>query len=155
MPIARGQALFVQLQDAGQTTTMARWQSFWVDQTVTWESSPWNYQPMDWSGIVSGSGGDQATLNLPRLPSIQAMLRQALAGPWIASMRVYQFDEALDTGSPQAGQILVGSCIGQVIGASATATSITMKLGSALSPVGAQFPPVTATDALIGVPCVL
>jgi hypothetical protein len=30
-----------------------------------------------------------------------------------------------------------------------------MKLGSALSPVGAQFPPVTATDSLIGVPCVL
>lgn len=155
MPIARGQALFVAFQDAGQITTMERWQSFWVDQTVTWESAPWNYQPMDWSGITSGSGGDQATLLLPRLPSIQSLLRQALAGPWIATMRVYQFDEALDTGSPQAGQILVGSCIGQVIGASATATSITMKLGSALSPVGAQFPPVTATDALIGVPCVL
>ena len=155
MAVARGQALFVQFRDAGQITTVARWQSFWIDQTVTWESQPWDYQPMDWAGIISGSGGDQATISLPRLPSIQSLLRQALAGPWIAILRVYQFDEALDAGSPQVGQVLVGSCIGQVIGASATATGITMKLGSALSPVGAQFPPVTATDSLIGVPCVL
>ena len=154
--MGRGQALFVQLQDAGQITTMARWQTGWIEQTVTWEGQPWDYRQMDWSGITSGSGGDQATIKLPRLPSVQSMMRQALAGPWIATMRVYQFDDAdLDASGPQAGQILVGSCIGQVIGASATATSITLKLGSALSPVGAQFPPVTATDSLIGVPCVL
>ena len=155
MPVDRGQALFVQLQDAGQTATMARWQSFWIDATVTWESVPWDYQQMDWAGITSGSGGDQATLTLPRLPSVQAILRQVLAGPWIATLRVYQFDESLDVGTPQAEQVLVGSCIGQVISASGTATGITMKLGSALSPIGAQFPPVTATDDLIGVPCVL
>ena len=154
--MGRGQALFVQLQDAGQITTMARWQTGWIEQTVTWEGHPWDYRQMDWSGITSGSGGDQATIKLPRLPSVQSMMRQALAGPWIATMRVYQFDDAdLDASGPQTGQILVGSCIGQVIGASATATSITLKLGSALSPVGAQFPPVTATDSLIGVPCVL
>jgi hypothetical protein len=51
--------------------------------------------------------------------------------------------------------VLVGSTVGQVISASATVTSITLKLGSALSPVGAQFPPRTATSSLIGVPCVL
>jgi len=153
--MARGQALFVQLQDAGQVTTMARWQSFWIDATVTWQGHPWSYQPMDWSGVTSGSGGDQATLMLPRLPSIQSIMRQALAGPWIATLLVYQFDESLDAGSPQAGQVLIGSCIGQVVSASATATTLTLKLGSALSPIGAQFPPIIATDDLIGVPCIL
>jgi hypothetical protein len=82
-------------------------------------------------------------------------MKRALYGPWIATLRVYQFDEALDTGAPQDGQVLVGSTVGQVISASATVTSITLKLGSALSPVGAQFPPRTATSSLIGVPCAL
>lgn len=154
--MARGQALFVQLRDEAGTVTYARWQSFWVDATVTWESQPWAYMPMDWAGITSGSGGgDQATITLPRLPSVDGIMRRALAGPWLAVLRVYQFDESIDAGAPQAGQVLVGSCIGQVISASATASTIALKLGSALSPVGAQFPPVTATDALIGVPCVL
>jgi len=154
--MGRGHALFVELQDAGQVATMARWQSFWIDARVTWESQAWDYQPMDWSGITSGSSGnEQAGLILPRLPSLQAIMRQALAGPWIATLRVYQFDESLDAGSPQAEQVLVGSVIGQVISASATATAITLAIGSALSPVGAQFPPVAATDDLIGVPCVL
>ena len=58
----------------------------------------------------------------------------------------------VDTGPP-AGAILVGSATGEVIGASGGLTSITMRLGSALSPVGAQFPPRTATTPLIGVPC--
>jgi hypothetical protein len=151
----RGQALFVELQDEQQTTTYARWQSFWIDATVTWEGQGWTYQPMDWSGITSGSGGDQATITLPRLPSVDSIMRRALAGLWLATLRVYQFDESLDAGAPQAGQVLVGSCIGQVISASATATSIELRMGSALSPVGAQFPPVLASDALIGVPCVL
>ena len=66
MPVDRGQVLFVQLQDAGQTATMARWQSFWIDAAVSWESASWDYQQMDWAGITSGSGGDQATLTLPR-----------------------------------------------------------------------------------------
>jgi hypothetical protein len=154
--MGRGQALFVELQDAGQVATMARWQSFWIDATVTWEGQPWAYQPLDWAGITSGSTGTgQADLIMPRLPSLQTIMRQALAGPWFATLRVYQFDETLDAGAPQAGQVLVGSCVGQVITASATATAITLGIGSALSPIGAQFPPVAATDDLIGVPCVL
>lgn len=155
MAVARGQAAFVQLADEGGLV-VARWQSFWIDATVTWESQAWDYQQMDWAGITSGqTTGEQASLTLPRLPSIQALMKRALYGPWIATLRVYQFDEALDTGAPQAGQVLVGSTVGQVISASATVTSITLKLGSALSPVGAQFPPRTATSSLIGVPCVL
>ena len=153
--MARGQAAFIELLDEGGTTR-ARWQSFWVDQSVTWEGKSWDYQQLDWAGITSGQAtGEQAAITLPRLPSVQALMKQALYGPWVAKLRVYQFDETADAGSPQAAQILVGSTVGQVVSASATVTGITLKLGSALSPVGAQFPPRTATSALIGVPCVL
>lgn len=153
--MARGQAAFIELLDEGGTTR-ARWQSFWVDQSVTWEGKSWDYQQLDWAGITSGqTTGEQAAITMPRLPSVQALMKQALYGPWVAKLRVYQFDETADAGSPQAAQILVGSTVGQVVSASATVTGITLKLGSALSPVGAQFPPRTATSALIGVPCVL
>ena len=77
----------------------------------------------------------------------------ALAGPWVAQVRVIQFDEEQGTTAPPATYVLAASCVGEVIGASATLTTMTWKLGSALSPVGAQFPPRTAITPLIGVPC--
>jgi hypothetical protein len=71
----------------------------------------------------------------------------------VAEVRVIQFDEEAGTTAPPAAYVLAASCIGEVIGASATLTTMTWKLGSALSPVGAQFPPRTAITPLIGVPC--
>jgi hypothetical protein len=81
------------------------------------------------------------------------MTETALAGPWVATLSVLQFDETAASSGPPAAYVLAASCVGEVIGASATITQITWKLGSALSPVGAQFPPRTAITPLIGVPC--
>jgi hypothetical protein len=97
--------------------------------------------------------GDQATLTLPAVPSVLAMTEQALAGPWVATLSVIQFDESAASSGPPATTVLAASCVGEVIGASASLTQITWKLGSALAPIGAQFPPRTVITALIGVPC--
>jgi hypothetical protein len=149
----RGQAAFVAIGD-GFGATFARWQSYWVDAVVSWDGQQWAYQQLDWAGLASGQAvGDQATLTLPAVPSVQAMTEQALAGPWVATLRVIQFDESTATSGPPASYILAANCVGEVIGASASLTQITWKLGSALSPVGAQFPPRTAITPLIGVPC--
>jgi hypothetical protein len=149
-----GQAAFLELSD-GYGTTFARWQSYWIDQITTWDGQAWTYQQFDWAGITSGqSTGDQASLTLPAVPSVLAMAERALAGPWVATLRVIQFDEAEATATaPPAAYVLAASCVGQVISASATLTQLTWRLGSALAPVGAQFPPSTAITALIGVPC--
>ena len=153
--MARGQVAFLQLANEGGAV-IARWQSFWVDLSVIWEGQLWDYQQMDWVGITSGqASAEQVTITLPRLPSVQSLVKRALYGPWVATLRVYQFDEVLDAGAPQSAQALVGSTVGQVVSASGSLTTLTMKLGSALSPVGAQFPPRTATTTLIGVPCQL
>jgi hypothetical protein len=151
--MATGQAAFVELGD-GFGTTFARWQSYWIDQIVSWDGQSWTYQQLDWAGVTSGQAtGDQATLTLPAVPSVLALTEQALAGPWVATLRVIQFDEtSADTGPP-AAYALAASCVGEVIGASGSLTSRTWKLGSALSPVGCQFPPRTAITPLIGVPC--
>jgi hypothetical protein len=148
-----GQAAFLVLGD-GFGTVFARWQSYWVDATTTWDGQVWTYQQLDWAGIVSGQAtGDQVTIKLPAVPSVRAITDQALAGPWVASLRVIQFDEQLGTAAPPDAYVLAASCVGQVVGASASLTQITWKLGSALAPVGAQFPPRTALTSLIGVPC--
>jgi hypothetical protein len=153
----RGQALFVELQDEAGNL-MDRWQSCWIEQTVTWEGQAWRYQQMEWAGITSGQAtGAQASITMPRLPSVDALTGRAVAGPWLAFLLVYQFpdDEGASTASPPADMILVGSTVGQVVKFSGGLTEVTWQLGSALSPVGAQFPPRTATDGLIGVPCLL
>jgi hypothetical protein len=85
---------------------------------------------------------------------MRAFVERALAETWLAALDVYQLadDGTADT-APPAGAVLVGSAIGEVIGASGGLSSITVRIGSALSPVGAQFPPRSATTPLIGVPC--
>ncbi len=152
--MATGQAAFLEIGDGFGSITN-RWQSYWVDQVVTWDGKIWIYQQLDWAGLISGQAvGDQASITLPAVPSVRGLTEQALAGAWVAQLRVIQFDEeAAGSTPPASGYVLAASCIGQVIGASGNLTQITWQLGSALSPIGAQFPPVTATTALIGVPC--
>ena len=149
----RGQAAFLAIGD-GFGTVYRRWQSYWIDAVVSWDSQAWAYQQLDWAGLASGQAvGDQATLTLPAVPSVQTLTEAALAGPWVATLSVIQFDETAAAAGPPAAYTLVASCVGEVIGASASLTQITWRLGSALAPVGAQFPPRTAITPLIGVPC--
>ena len=150
--MAVGQAAFLEIGDGFGSITN-RWQSYWIDQVVSWDSRTWTYQQLDWAGLVSGQAvGDQATITLPAVPSVLQLTERALAGAWVAQLRVIQFDESAATTPPASGYVLAASCIGQVVGASGTLTQTTWRLGSALSPLGAQFPPATATTALIGVP---
>jgi hypothetical protein len=151
--MATGQAAFLEIGD-GFGATFARWQSYVIDQIVSWDSQSWTYQQLDWAGITSGQAvGDQASITLPAVPSVLQLTEQARAGAWVATLRVIQWDEELSSTPPASGYVLAASCVGQVIGANGSLTQITWRLGSALSPIGSQFPPRTAITALIGVPC--
>lgn len=148
-----GQAAFVELSD-GYGCTFARWQSYWIDAIATWEGQSWAYQQFDWEGLTSGQAvGDQGNLTLPAIPSVLGLTERALAGSWVVSLRVLQFDEEAAAAAPPTDYVLVASCVGQVVGASGGLTRRTWRLGSALSPIGAQFPPRAAITSLIGVPC--
>jgi hypothetical protein len=78
---------------------------------------------------------------------------QALDEARLAELRLYEFDTILGNSTPQAGQTLIASYLGEVVGVSGSFTSIQMQLGSSLSPVGAQVPPRKFTTTLIGAPC--
>ena len=75
----RIQAARLTLSDGA--TTFARWQSFWIDQIVSWSGQAWEYEPFNWEGLLSGqSSVDQIAVTVPATPSNRAMVERALAG---------------------------------------------------------------------------
>lgn len=154
--MANEQATVALVDLAAGGITYRRWQNHWLDKIVTWESQQWEYQQLEWAGLTAGAAAtaEQATISLPALPSIEAILAAARVQRWLVTLRVYRFpDAAPGLTGPPATMDLIGSALGEIVGMSATQTQITLRLGSALSPVGAQFPWLLASNDLIGVPC--
>ena len=75
----------------------------------------------------------------------------AIARGLLAELSIYQFDPAVNNDTPQGNQTQVALYVGQVVGGSASLTTMTLQLGSALSPVGVQIPPLKLTTQLMGI----
>lgn len=148
------QAALLELSD-GNGTIYRRWQNHWIDAGVTWESQRWDYLAFNWDGLTAGAAAasDQITITLPREGDAGALATQAVALRWVVNLRIYQPDEAAALSGPPVGMPLLDSALGQVVGLTGDATTLALRLGSPLLPVGAQFPPLLATTRLIGVPC--
>ncbi len=153
--MARGQAQFLRIFSG--TTTYQRWQSYYVNTSVSWESAPWDYQPFDADGITAGEVQAESSISitLPATTNVMEVVLQALDEARLAELRLYEFDTLLGNDTPQLGQTLIASYLGEVVGVQGSFTSIQMQLGSSLSPVGAQVPPRTFSTRLIGAPCKL
>jgi hypothetical protein len=153
--MARGQSQYLRIFSG--STTYQRWQSYYVNTSVTWESAAWSYQPFDADGITAGEVQSESSISvsLPATTNVMEVVLQALDEARLAELRLYEFDTILGNSTPQAGQTLIASYLGEVVGVSGGFTSIQMQLGSSLSPVGAQVPPRTFSTRLIGAPCKL
>ena len=153
--MARGQSQFLRIFSG--TTTYQRWQSYYVNTSVTWESASWSYQPFDADGITAGEVQSESSISitLPATTNVMEVVLAALNEARLVELRMYEFDTILGNNTPQAGQSLIASYLGEVVSANGTFTSIVINLGSSLSPVGAQVPPRKFTTRLIGVPCLL
>ena len=153
--MARGQSQFLRIFSG--STTYQRWQSYYVNTSVTWESAAWSYQPFDADGITAGEVQSESSISvtLPATTNVMEVVLQALDEARLAELRLYEFDTILGNSTPQTGQTLIASYLGEVVGVSGGFTSIQMQLGSSLSPVGAQVPPRKFTTKLIGAPCQL
>lgn len=153
--MGRAQSQFLRIFSG--TTTYQRWQSYYVNTSVPWESATWDYQPFDADGITAGEVQSESSISI-RLPATTTVLEgalQALDEARLAELRLYEFDTILGNSAPQSGQVLIASYVGEVVGVQGGFTSIEMQLGSSLSPVGAQVPPRTFSTRLIGSPCKL
>jgi hypothetical protein len=153
--MARGQSQYLRIFSGD--ITYQRWQSYYVNTSVTWESAAWSYQSFDADGITAGEVQSESSISvtLPATTNVMEVALQALNEARLAELRLYEFDPILGNSTPQTEQTLIASYLGEVVGVSGGFTSIQMQLGSSLSPVGAQVPPRTFSTRLIGAPCKL
>jgi hypothetical protein len=153
--MARGQSQYLRIFSG--STTYQRWQSYYVNTSVTWESAAWSYQPFDADGITAGEVQSESSISvtLSATTNVMEVVLQALNEARLAELRIYEFDTILGNSTPQTGQTLIASYLGEVVGVQGSFTSIQMQLGSSISPVGAQVPPRKFTTKLIGAPCQL
>jgi hypothetical protein len=153
--MARAQAQYLRIFSG--STTYQRWQSYYVNTSVSYGSAVWAYQAFDADGITAGEVQSESSI-VVRMPAttnaIEAVL-QALDDERLAELQIYEFDTLLGNSTPQAGQMMIASYLGEVVGVSGSFTLIEMELGSSLSPIGAQVPPRNFTSKLIGSPCKL
>ena len=132
-------------------TTLHRWQSYYANQALPIAGGgTWIYVPFEASGITGGQTGDESgvTITLPALPFVADAVHLAIAEGHRWELSIYQF-----TPGREADVQLAATFTGEITGASATLTALSIELGTTLSPVGAQIPPRTFTTRLIGKGC--
>jgi hypothetical protein len=153
--MARAQSQYLRIFSG--STTYQRWQSYYVNTSVTYGGASWSYQPFDAGGITAGEVQSESSISirLPATTNVIEVVLQALDEARLAELQFYEFDTILGNSTPQAGQTLIASYLGEVVGVKGGFTEIEMELGSSLAPVGAQVPPRTFSTRLIGAPCKL
>jgi hypothetical protein len=149
--MARAQSYYLRVFDIGGAT-YNRWQSYYFGKTVTFDSQDWQYVPFVVDGFSAGVSGDEAaiTVTVPATTFAVRALEPAIYDGQLVEVKTYQFDTTRGNLLPQAGQELIASFTGQAIGGSSDLTSLTVQLGSALSPIGAQIPPRKFTTSVMG-----
>ena len=147
----RAQSQYLRIYDSGGTTYQ-RWQSYYANTSVTWASAKWLYVPFIADGITAGVSGDESNVTITAAATSMVIdaFEIAILDGRLVDLSIYQFDSNSGNDSPQASQQLVAGYTGQVTGGAATLTTLTLQLGSALSPVGAQVPPRKFTTAIMG-----
>jgi hypothetical protein len=154
--MARAQAQYMRIYGA-DGVTYQRWQSYYGNTTVSYDSSSWQYVPFVADGFTAGLSGDEADISVtaPATSVVIDAFESAISSGRLVELSIYQFDPELGNDVPQFGQELVAGYTGQVVGGTAALTTLTLQLGSALSPVGAQIPPRNFTTAIMGKGAVL
>lgn len=152
--MARAQSQFMRIFDSGGTTYQ-RWQSYYANTSVTWDQAAWQYLPFIADGFTEGISGDESNINVtaPAIAVVTEAFEAAIANGRLVELKTYQFDALFGNDAPPSNQTLIAQYVGQVTGGSSSLTSLTLTLGSAIAPVGAQIPIRTFSTALIGVGC--
>lgn len=152
--MARAQSQFLRIFDPGGTT-YHRWQSYYTNKAVALDSHYWAYMPFVADGITAGSSGDETSISIeaPATAEVIEAFEKALFYGRLAELRIYAFNALVDNTTPDPSQVLTASFTGQVIGGSGNLITLTLQLGSAISPVGSQVPPRVFTTGIIGVGC--
>jgi hypothetical protein len=130
-------------------------QNYYLTGSVLADGVEYQFLDFSASGMTSSTNADSSTtqVTLPALTTVILQTEQALAQGWLARLRIYRFEADAGPTSPPSGQTTMVDIIGEVTGAASPSDAImTLEIGSALAPIGAQIPPRRFTSALVGVP---
>ena len=149
----RGQAQYLRVYTSGGADQKL-WQNFYVNTDVTLSSKTYTYFPFEWSGVGESSAlsGQTVSLKLPATSLAINCFETAYKQQQLCLVSTYEFDTRLGVSLPQSGQTLIAEFLGYVSQMNGSFTELTVQLGSALAPSGAQIPSRTATNGLVGVP---
>lgn len=151
--MALAQAQYLRIHDAAGAT-YHRWQNYYLN-AVTWDGQLWQHIPFTAEGLTDGINGEESDISI-QAPAGAAVVRafeQAISAGYMVELLLYQFDTIYGNDMPQSSQVLVGTCVGQVVSGSAALESMTINVGAALSPIGAQIPPRKFTTGIMGQGC--
>jgi hypothetical protein len=154
--MARAQSQFLRIFSTSGAT-LHRWNNYYSYQSVTWDNAEWSYVQFTVDGFTAGVSGDETnvTVSAPVIPLIQQTFEEAVIYGHFAEFLLYEFNSELYNLAPLESQTLIGRFVGQVVGGITSATTFALQLGSALSPVGSQFPPRKLTTDIMGQGAVL
>lgn len=144
-----GIASFLIVRASDYSTIIARYQSYWPNQTV----DSHNFYPFNVSAITSNATGGQESLTVEFAASneIFSLVEAGLTNNYFIELSFYHFTPTAD-GTPPTSKTLFASYIGELISATQTEVAISIEIGSSLNPVEAQAPPRKFTTTLIGEP---
>jgi hypothetical protein len=134
---------------------IARWQNYYIDQTVEVGGLQYSYAMFEALGLESGDMQSEGTLEISFAASndVVSLLVSAIRDAYYMRIETYSFDPRQGNGEPQSWQRLVGSYTGQITKATRQITTLLIEIGTTLSPIGSQVPPRNFTSRIIGAPC--
>ena len=149
----RGQAQYLRVYTSGGADHKL-WQNFYVNTDTTLASKVYTYFPFEWDGVGESSAlsGSTVSLKMPATSQAVNCFEDASKQQHLCLVSTYEFDTRLGIVAPQTGQTLIAEFLGYVLSMNGSFTELTVELGSTLAPIGAQIPPRTATNSLVGVP---
>ncbi len=132
--------------------TLFRFQNFFIGETITNESEPYDFVPFGFSGVTINKTGDgtEASLLLPNSTENVGVLtrsfsQDALAAGWIAYVRVLIVDP-----DDKTSFTTLSNYYGQVAAGSWDNATISLTLNSVLDAVGGDVPQRKINQGLVG-----
>lgn len=168
--MARAQSQFLEVETK-DGAPLGGFQSFWVDKRIVFPSSSttFDFQPFDTGVIVTTNTGDnqQLDLSLPGTHFWHRLVEESLEAGHVWTTTIYEFESLLfpepsfvSTDEPGQNRYeidetklgVMAQFFGEVVTAGHNEETISLQLGSSLSPVGAQVPPRRFLSSVIGTP---
>ncbi len=141
---------FLKFTSGGETKY--RFQNFFISETITNSSEPYDFVPYGFSGVTINRTGDgtDASLLFPNSSGnvgklTRSLIKDAIEERWIAYVRVLIVDPDDKTSFTQLSQYY-----GQVTSATWNNVTATLSINSVLDAVGGDVPHRKITQELVG-----